>query len=59
METLERKNTDLEYINKMYNYIKNDMPVETFMSKFRCNLNELKGNEGGTINGKGINRKEK
>ena len=43
MANTERKNTDLEYINKMYNYIKNDMPIETFMSKFRCSVNELKG----------------
>lgn len=43
MAEFERKNTELEYINKMYNYIKNDMPIETFMSKFRCGVNELKG----------------
>ena len=43
MPGIERKNTDLEYINKIYNYIKNDMPIETFMSKFRCSVNELKG----------------
>ena len=43
MNNIERKNTDLDYINKMYNYIKNDMPIETFMSKFRCGVNELKG----------------
>ena len=43
MSDIQRKNTDLEYINKVYNYIKNDMPIETFMSKFRCSLNELKG----------------
>lgn len=39
----DRRNTDLEYVNKMYKYIKNDMPIENFMSKFRCSLNELKG----------------
>lgn len=43
MDNIQRKNTDLEYINKVYNYIKNDMPIEVFMSKFRCSLNELKG----------------
>ena len=43
MSDFERKNTDLEYINKIYNYIKNGMSVEDFMCKFKCNLNELKG----------------
>ena len=43
MKKDERKNTDLEYINKIYNYIKNDMPIEAFMKKFRCNYNELNG----------------
>ena len=43
MNEYERKNTDLEYINRIYNYIKNDMPVEAFMYKFKCGLNELKG----------------
>jgi len=43
MDDSQRKNTDLEFVNKMYNYIKNDMPIETFMSKFRCSINELKG----------------
>ena len=39
----ERKNTDLDYINKIYRYIKNDMSVEEFMCKFRVSFNELKG----------------
>ena len=43
MADIERKNTDLEYVNRMYNYIKNDMPIETFMTKFHCNYNELRG----------------
>ena len=43
MKDTERKNTDLEFVNKIYNYIKNDMPIESFMEKFRCNLSELKG----------------
>lgn len=42
-DVIEKKNTELEYINKIYKYIKNDMPVETFMSKFRVSINELKG----------------
>ena len=43
MDEFERKSTDLEYINRIYNYIKNGMSVEDFMAKFKCNLNELKG----------------
>ena len=43
MENNDRKNTNLDYVNKMYNYIKNNMPIELFMSKFKCNYNELKG----------------
>lgn len=43
IDNFERKNTDLEYINKIYKYIKHDMNVEDFMCKFRCNFNELKG----------------
>lgn len=43
MNEYERKNTDLEYINRIYNYIKNGMHIEDFMSKFKCNFNELKG----------------
>lgn len=43
MKDDKRKNTDLEYIDNVYNYIKNDMLVENFMSKFKCNINELKG----------------
>ena len=35
--------TDIEFINKVYKYMKNDMPVETFMEKFRCNRSELMG----------------
>ena len=43
MDNFERKNTDLDYINKIYRYIKNDMSVEEFMCKFRVSFNELKG----------------
>lgn len=39
----ENKNIDYEYINKIYKYIKNNMPIETFMLKFRVNYNELQG----------------
>lgn len=38
-----RKNTDLDFVNRVYKYIKNDMAVEDFMSKFNCNINELNG----------------
>jgi len=39
----ESKNTDLSYINKVYRYMKNDMPVESFMEKFHLNNAELSG----------------
>jgi len=35
--------TDIEYVNKIYKYMKNDMPVELFMEKFHCNRSELLG----------------
>ncbi len=35
--------TTVKYINKIYRYIKNDMPVETFMAKFNVNQSELNG----------------
>lgn len=39
----EKKNTDLEFITKMYRYMKNNMPIEDFMAKFNINYNELIG----------------
>ena len=35
--------TDLKFVNKIYRYIKSDMPTETFMAKFNVNRNELNG----------------
>lgn len=35
--------TDIEFVNKIYKYIKDGMPVEIFMEKFRCNRAELMG----------------
>ena len=32
-----------KFINKLYRYIKNDMPLETFMEKFHINQAELNG----------------
>ena len=32
-----------KYVNRVYKYIKNDMPVETFMAKFHMNQAELNG----------------
>jgi len=37
------KRTDLEFINKIYKYMKNDMPIETFMEKFHVSFAELNG----------------
>lgn len=35
--------TDIEFVNGIYKYIKNGMPVEIFMDKFHCNRSELNG----------------
>ncbi|MBQ3021061.1 MAG: metallophosphoesterase family protein [Bacilli bacterium] len=39
----EIKDTTIEYISKIYKYMKNDMPIEEFMEKFHCNRKELMG----------------
>ena len=41
--TSSNNKTDIEFINKIYKYMKNGMPVEVFMQKFHCNRNELMG----------------
>ena len=41
MEDIKR--TDLEFVNKMYRYMKNDMSIETFMKKFNISFSELTG----------------
>ena len=40
---MEKTNIDIEYINKMYKYMKHDMNIEDFMTKFHINFNELNG----------------
>jgi len=35
--------TDVEFVERIYKYIKNGMPVEIFMDKFHCNRAELNG----------------
>ena len=40
---MNNTDTTVKYINRIYRYIKNDMPVETFMEKFNCNQAELNG----------------
>lgn len=40
---MDNIDTSIKYINKIYKYIKNDMPVETFMAKFNVNQAELNG----------------
>ena len=40
---MDNNDTTIKYINKVYRYIKNDMPIETFMSKFHFNYSELNG----------------
>ncbi len=36
-------NTSKEFVERVFRYMKNDMPIETFMEKFHVNKNELKG----------------
>lgn len=40
---MENKNIDLDYVNKIYRYMRQDMPIEDFMSKFHMNYNEFQG----------------
>ena len=40
---MEEKSIDIEYINKLYKYMKNNSSVEDFMEKFHINNNELNG----------------
>ncbi len=40
---MENKNTDIEYVNRIYRYMRNNMPVEEFQAKFNLNRNELEG----------------
>ena len=40
---MEISKTSKEFIDKMYRYMKNDLPIETFMKKFNISKNELKG----------------
>jgi len=35
--------TDIEFIERIYKYMKDGMPVEVFMDKFHCNRSELNG----------------
>jgi len=39
----ENYKTDIEFINKIYKYMKHEMNIEDFMKKFHCNRNELMG----------------
>ena len=40
---MDNNDTSTKFINKVYRYMKNDMPVETFMDKFHVNQAELNG----------------
>lgn len=40
---IEHKDTSLEFVNKIYKYIRNDMPIETFASKFNFTIPEITG----------------
>lgn len=39
----DKKNIDIDYINKLYKYMKHDGSVDLFMAKFNLNYVELKG----------------
>lgn len=40
---MDKIDTSAKFVEKVYRYIKNDMPVETFMKKFNVNHAELSG----------------
>ena len=40
---MNKDDTSLKFVNKMFRYMKNDMPIETFMDKFHLNNSELTG----------------
>lgn len=40
---MENKSLDLDFVNRVYRYIRNDISIEYFMDKFHCNFQELKG----------------
>lgn len=42
-ENSTKNNSHLEYVNKMYKYMKNGLSIEEFMKKFHINYNELQG----------------
>ena len=37
------KDTTEKFVNKIYRYMKNDMPIEVFMQKFNMTTSELYG----------------
>ena len=37
------KDTTEKFVNRIYRYMKNDMPIEVFMQKFNMTSNELFG----------------
>ena len=39
----QEKDTSLSFVNKIYRYMKQDMPIETFMAKFNYSASELNG----------------
>ena len=40
---MDNIDTSIKFVNKVYRYMKNDMPIETFMAKFKVNQAELNG----------------
>ncbi len=40
---MEQVDTSEKFVNRVFKYMKNDMPIETFMDKFNVNISELNG----------------
>ena len=40
---MEQIDTSAKFVNKVFRYMKNDMPIETFMEKFNVSNSELNG----------------
>jgi len=43
VQSEQPKDTTVQYVNRVYRYIKNGMAIEEFMAKFHISLNELNG----------------
>jgi len=56
---MDNKDTSTKFVNRVYKYMKSEMPVESFMAKFKINQMELNGIvELCKLHGKDINIEE-